>query len=326
MKWFADVAPAESPRPIGDVLTHPFFVKLLLLSFASVYAFFYVDRLALRKGLYGALDARLKRFDAESAGVLRVSGSIFFLCLAGWHFAYSQGFLITPELRSNAAWLPWLHLAMAACALWRMTAPVTGLGIFVLYALAIRDYGWFHLIDYMIFLGIGYFFLVAGVERGNWRKSGFIVLFASTGLTLTWAAIEKFAYPHWTLPLLTARPDMLMGMDPLNYTILAGFMEFNFAFVLLGAASTIGRVIALGLQSVFVLAVFPFGLLDAVGHLMIIAILFVLYFRGPTEARNMLVLREKSLWTEAYFMTGLYALALVLLFLAYYGLHHVYSA
>jgi hypothetical protein len=49
-----------------------------------------------------------------------------------------------------------------------------------------------------------------------------------------------------------------------------------------------------------------------------------MFFRGPTDARNMLVLHAKSVWTEAYFMTGLYALALVVMFLAYYGLHHVF--
>jgi uncharacterized membrane protein len=72
------------------------------------------------------------------------------------------------------------------------------------------------------------------------------------------------------------------------------------------------------------LAIFKFGLLDAIGHLMIIAILFVLFARGPTRAREMLVLREKSVWTETYFMTGLYFLAFAMIFIAYYGLHAVF--
>jgi uncharacterized membrane protein len=66
-----------------------------------------------------------------------------------------------------------------------------------------------------------------------------------------------------------------------------------------------------------------FGLVDAIGHLMIIATLFVLIVRGPTNAREMLVLRDKAVWTEAYFMTGLYFLAFNLIFIAYYGLHHL---
>ena len=70
-------------------------------------------------------------------------------------------------------------------------------------------------------------------------------------------------------------------------------------------------------------AIFEFGLLDAIGHLMIIAILFVLFMRGPTSAREILVLLEKSVAMEMYFMMGLYFLAFVMIFIAYYGLHSV---
>jgi hypothetical protein len=324
VKWFVKTNSADAPRPIGDVIAEPAFVRLLLISLFAMYVFFLVDRLALRKGVMAVLDARLKKLDSSSIWILRIAGAVFFLALAGWHLAKGTSFYLTPELITSASWVPWLQLAVGLCALSSVTAPITGLGVLWLYAAAVADYGLYHLIDYMIFLGIAWFFLVSGIERGAWRKSGFIVLFATTGLTLTWAAIEKFAYPQWTFPLLTANPSMLMGMVPMTYMILAGFIEFNVTFALLGAASILGRIVAFGLLSLFVLAIFEFGLIDAIGHLMIIAILSVMFFRGPTDARNMLVLQAKSLWTEAYFMTGLYALALTVMFLAYYGLHHVF--
>ena len=45
------------------------------------------------------------------------------------------------------------------------------------------------------------------------------------------------------------------------------------------------------------------------------------------KAANFLVLENKSLWTEAYFMSGLYILAFVMIFTAYYGIHaHAYGA
>jgi hypothetical protein len=323
VKWFAASAiPSEMPRPIGDVLTEPVFIRLLLISLAAMYVFFLVDRLALRKGVMAELDARLRKLDLPSIWIMRVCGAIFFVALAGWHFVNGTSFYLTPELRTSAPWVPWLQLAIGLCALSRATVPITGIGMLLLYAAAVVDYGVYHLIDYMIFLGVAYFYLVTR-QPGAWCRSGFIVLFAATGLTLTWAAIEKFAYPQWTYPILTAKPGMLMGMDPMTYMILAGFVEFNITFVLLGAGSMLGRFIAFGLQAVFILAIFEFGPIDAIGHLMIIAILFVLFFRGPTDARNMLVLNDKAMWTEAYFMTGLYTFALVMMFLAYYGLHHV---
>jgi hypothetical protein len=147
-----------------------------------------------------------------------------------------------------------------------------------------------------------------------------------TGINFLWLTIEKFAYPHWTYPLLEENPDLLMGMDPTFYMILAGYVEAVIIFTLLGAASIATRIIALGFQALFVLAIFKFGLIDAVGHLMIIAILFVLVVRGPTEARKILVLETKSPQMEAYFMTGLYYLAFVNAFLLYYGLHYLLVA
>ena len=220
--------------------------------------------------------------------------------------------------------IPWFQLALAVCALFRRTLPAVGVGLLLLYVLAVRTYGLFHLLDYIIFLGLGYFFTVVNIKRGKWRQSAFVVLFAGTGITLLWAAMEKFAYPQWTYPVLQSHPHMLLGMQPATYMILAGFMEFGVAFILLGAASIVGRLVALGLQLIFMLAIFKFGLLDAVGHLMIIAILFVLFVRGPTSAREILVLKEKSVWMETYFMTGLYFLAFVVIFISYYGLHSVF--
>ena len=64
-------------------------------------------------------------------------------------------------------------------------------------------------------------------------------------------------------------------------------------------------------------------MIDAVGHLLIIAILFVLAVRGPTEGRNILALDQKSIATEVYFMMGNYIFYFVLVFLAYYGLHYL---
>jgi len=323
VKWFAPFDVKAVPKPIGEVLNGTF-IKFFLVSVVLVFGFFLADRTMYRRGILRALDERLKRLDDFSILILRVSAAIFFISVWGWHQAYGTAFYVTPELRTSVAFVPWLQLGLAVCALLPWTLPAVGIGIFLLFGLALRDYPFFHLLDYFIFLGLGYFFIVANIKHGKWRQSGFVVLFAATGITLLWAALEKFAYPEWTYTILLTHSDMLMGLRPETYMVLAGFMEFGLAFVLLGAASIAGRLVAIGLQMVFMLAIFKFGLLDAIGHLMIIAILFVLFMRGPTRAREMLVLREKSVWTETYFMTGLYFLAFAMIFIAYYGLHAVF--
>ncbi|HEY0427605.1 MAG TPA: hypothetical protein VGC76_07460 [Pyrinomonadaceae bacterium] len=320
VKWFVEFDVSKSPKPIGEVLSGDF-VKMFLLSAAGVYVFFLLDRYLYEKGILAEFDKKMKMFDDRANLIMRVAAGIFFLSLFVWYQVYGTSFYLTPELKTTAFYVPWLHLVMALCVVVRRSAPITGVGVFILYVAAARDYGIFHMLDYMIFLGIGYYLLTSSAKSKNLLKSGLVVLFACTGLTLIWASIEKFAYADWTNPLFEKNPQMLMGMTPARFMMTSGFVEFFVTFILLGAVSVVGRLISLGFLSIFVLAVVQFGIVDAIGHLMIVAILFVLIVRGPTDAREMLILWDKSLFTEAYFMTGLYFLAFVMIFILYYGIH-----
>ena len=322
VKWFGHYDITEPPLPVDQVLTKPF-IYLFLISVFSIYLFFLADRAAYRKGYFIKFDQKARELNRFSVFFLRICAGIFFVSLAVYHAVTHDKFLITPELKTTQTVIPYLQLVIGLCALLRSATPFIGIGIIALYIDAAFFYGVYHLLDYFIFLGIAYFFLVAHRKSDQWKQSGFIILYATTGITLLWAAIEKFAYPYWSYPLLEGHPGLLMGLSPSGFMLSSGFMEFALTFVLLSAASILGRALALGLEAIFVLAIIPFGLLDAVGHLMIIAILLVLLIRGPTGARGMLILNEKSVWTEAYFMTGLYLLAFVMFFLMYYGFHYL---
>jgi len=321
VKWFVEYDVTKPPLPIGEVLDG-IFVKMFLASVAACYLFFLADRFIYEAGYLAEFDKKLKLFDNLAGYIMRGAASVFFFALFLWYLNFGTTFYLTPELKTTDAHIPWVHLVMALCVLSRHTAPITGIGIFFLYVSAAFDYGLFHILDYLIFLGIGYYLTVSNTKSKGWLKSGFVVLFACTGLTLIWASVEKFAYADWTNPLFNEKPHTLMGLTPAVFMKLSGFMEFFNTFILLGAVSVVGRLVSLGLMSIFVLAVFEFGIVDAIGHLMIVAILFVLIVRGPTSARDMLVLPDKSLFTEAYFMTGLYFLAFVMIFILYYGIHH----
>ncbi len=252
---------------------------------------------------------------------MRGSASVVFLAL----FIYGlidKSVYLTPELHTDLAIVKWLHLFMAIAAWYRPTTPVVGIGIFILYGMGIVQYGLFHMLDYLIFLGIGVYFTLS-LLSGSWIKFRYVTLYAATGITLLWASVEKWGYPDWTYPLLRKDPSILMGLNPEFYMLFAGFIEFNITFILLSTVSSFSRLIALGLNGVFILAIYKFGMIDAIGHLMIIAVLVILVVRGPTSARYFLVLSDKGLWAEAYFMTGLYILAFNIIFIAYYGLYNL---
>src|SRR6266852_1560094 len=93
------------------------------------------------------------------------------------------------------------NFVWASAHYFEFACPSLVLGYFRSTACALAKYGLFHLLDYLIFLGLGYFLTVINIRRGAWRQSGFVVLYAATGLTLTWAAIEMFAYPQWSYAL-----------------------------------------------------------------------------------------------------------------------------
>tara|TARA_R110000868_G_scaffold129751_2_gene338846 strand:- start:1192 stop:2319 length:1128 start_codon:yes stop_codon:yes gene_type:complete len=320
IKWFEPFDVSAQPKPLDAVLS-PTFVTFFLISVVLVYLFFVVDRIALRRGVMETFHQRLKVFDGLSILIMRGAAGLFFA--STWAMAIFGGirFYLAPELIADEVWLPWFQLALALCALSRWTTPLLGAGILLLYALALHHYGVFHLIDYLIFPAVAYFFMATASASYGWKKSGFVTLYAVTGINFLWLSIEKFAFPDWTYPLLAKHPALLMGIAPETYMVLAGFVEFVIIFTLLGAASVATRLIAFAFQTLLVLGIFEFGLVDAIGHLMINAVLFVLIVRGPTDARYILVLSTKSPQMEAYFMTGLYYLAFVNAFILYYGLH-----
>lgn len=319
VKWFFPYDLSEPPLPIGEVIT-PAFIYMFLVSTACIYAFFWVDRYFFRTDFMVKQLGGLRINEDQAFWIMRGSASLVFLALFVFGMMGSS-FYLTPELATDNPIVSWAHLAMAAFALFRPTVPLAGVGIFALYGMAMRDYGVFHLLDYLIFVGIAVYFFLSFRTGPTWTRSRYVTLFALAGLTLLWASIEKWGYPGWTYPLLRKDTSLLMGLTPEFYMLLAGFVEFNITFILLSSVSIASRFIALALNAVFILAIFKFGLIDAVGHLMIIAVLLILVARGPTNARYFLVLSDKSLWTEAYFMTGLYMLAFNVVFISYYGLY-----
>lgn len=324
VKWFAPYDIAKPPLPIGDVITETF-IWFFVASLVFIFLFFLIDRFALRQGYLAKFQEKIKIRDAESIDIMRLAIGIFFIWLWAFSVFGNVTVFLTPDLITHSKIVPWLHLGIALCAFFDRTVPLVGFGIFGLFLGAVAQYGPFHMTDYMIFLGMAYFFMVCSVTRWRWKKTGFVILYKSAGITLMWAAIEKFGYPHWTYPMLQDNPGMLLGMTPYNYMLLAGFIEFAVAFLMISAASVLARKIAVGLQALFILAILKFGLIDALGHFMIIVILFILFMRGPTDRiRATMVLREKAIWVDAGFMTALYTFGFVLFFIWYYGFHFYY--
>ena len=104
-----------------------------------------------------------------------------------------------------------MQLGIGVWALDQRTAPLTGLGIATLFVAAVHDYGLFHLLDYLILIGLAYYFAASRMPGPRWMTSRYIALYASTGITLLWASIEKWGYRVMDVSAAGERPGPADG-------------------------------------------------------------------------------------------------------------------
>ncbi len=302
VKWFAPYSVPEQGRPLLEVFDTSFgelfaagiiiFTAVCLLDQTPVGA-------ALRRGI-AAVTAPIR---ARTEQWFRAGTGAFMVAL----FVLGD-VILTPELTTDVALIPWLQMFIALGLFWRSTMPLSAAGIVALYAYGVEKYGIYHLLDYPIFLGLAaYLALVPFNVRIGALRPLDVARWAAS-ITLMWASVEKWAYPQWTYPLLQQHPDLAFNYSPAFYMQAAGFMEFSLAFALLWTP-LVRSLAAAVLAFMFISAVFEFGKIDAIGHLMIVVILITV------GADDQPVARRAALAPIAY------AVALALDFTAYYGIH-----
>lgn len=310
VKWFEPYDVTQSPVPIRGVVTTHF--TLVLAGFALLMAGgFMLDRLAARSG---RRLAGLQRREAAAETTLRAGVGAFFMAL----FAMG-GIILTPELHTEAGWPAWLQFGIAASMLSARACALGGVGILVLYAYGVVQYGVFHLTDYMMFPGIAAYMALTSCTSERLRALRMPILYATVCGSLMWAAIEKWAYPQWTYPLLEARPYLTLGIPADDFMVVAGFVEFALAFYILTGLGLL-RLGIFGLGLIFVSAILDFGRLDAIGHLPTIACLAAMFVHGPTPLHRRLHDARRGFLAEAGRAGAFFATAISVFFAAYYGL------
>ncbi|GAA0586758.1 hypothetical protein GCM10009416_26630 [Craurococcus roseus] len=311
VKWFAPFDVAEPPMPISAVLSGRF--PLVFAGFALLMAAgFLLDRLAAASPRGGAL-ARRGGEEVEER-LLRAGLGAFFVALFT-----AGGAILTPELKTDAAWPAWLQLGIAASMFSPRTCVLGAAGILALYGYGAALYGAFHLADYPVFLGLAAYMALTSCGTGRPRRLRMPILQASLCASLMWAAVEKWAYPQWTFPLLEERPWLLFGVLPSDFMVVAGFVEFAFAFHML-TGFALSRVGILALGAIFGLAILDFGKLDAIGHLPILATMAAMFVHGPTPLQRRLHEIRRGLLAEAHRAGLAFAAAVCVFVSAYYGL------
>jgi hypothetical protein len=304
VKWFAKFDVAEQPVLLEQVISAAFW-KLLFLSLFIFFVAALAERSPLGTHIQDGLDWLTAPIYHHIDVLMRATYAAFFVAL------WAKGHIIlTPELQTTAEWVSWLQLAIAAGMLSRPTMVLSGVGIIVLFGKALSEYGMFHVLDYPIFLGAAIYLILTGSGKSLFGMRPLDVVRYAAALTLMWASIEKWAYPQWTYPVLAAHPEMTLGYDAAFYMTAAGVVEFSLAFAL-AWTPLVRRAAALVLAIMFIMAVFAFGKIDAIGHAPIVIIMIAIVADENRDAHR----------HHAWAVDAWYAVAVAGFIAAYYVVH-----
>ncbi len=269
VKWFCAYNIAGQPVGLENVLC-PDFEFLAGLSVLALMCGCLAEGTFLGEAVLRAMDRATRYLRDNTELMFRAACGFFFVAI----WAYG-GILLTPELKTDSNIVGAIQLGIAAGMLSRRTMPLSAIGIVALYAIAIWQYGIFHLADYPVFLGVAGYLALVGFRRDFFGARPIDVARWTAGVTLMWASIEKWAYPEWSFPLLSTHPQMAMGLDPVFFMRAAGAVEFALAFALMWSP-LVRRVGATILAGMFISAVLEFGKVDLIGHTLIVAALLAI--------------------------------------------------
>jgi hypothetical protein len=305
VKWFCAYDVAGQPVGLENVLC-PDFEMLTGVSILALMTGSVLEGTPLGMAMLEALNRATAWIRNNVETIARAACAAFFISI--WAMG---GVLLTPELKTDSTLVGVIQLGIAAGMLSRRTMPLSALGIFVLYGIAIDTYGLFHLADYPVFLGFAVFLALTGLQTNLFGARPIDILRWAAGITLMWASIEKWAYPEWSYPLFIVHPTMSLGFTPDFYMRAAGAVEFALAFSLIWTP-LVRRIGAIMLAAMFISACFPFGKIDMIGHSLIIVALFAII---ADDART------KVSWRRSWWVPFAYASSLALFLGAYYFAH-----
>ncbi len=314
VKWFAPYVVGNAPAPITSTLTNGWFWLGIVLVLAFLAATVFVERSAFGANVSAGLDRVSLPLWSRADDFMRVVIGAFFVAI----FAVG-GVYLTPDLQTPNELVSWIQLVIAALVFSRRTMPLAAAGIIGLWVLALTEYDFFHLLDYLALgVGVAGYLVLASNPEGKWFQHRFAVLRWGVAIALMWSSLEKFAYAEWFYPLVEERPFLTFGMPRDTFIPMAGVAEFTMGFGLL-CTPLIRRLSAIALLVIFTAAVYPFGRIDLVGHALIMGTLFLIA-ADPTPSGFRTPKLAPSLGSVP---AGLMA-AMVIIAGSYWGLHGMF--
>lgn len=267
VKWFTGVMPGE-PEPAREVVNVSFLAAFALVVVTMV-VLTRLNQPLQRLEWVERIHARLDLLKPYTVWLIRIGLAVPLL------FAGFQGYLFHYELVQIPFWASAAQVVLGVLVLAPKLDRFAAAAIAVLYAWGAGHFGIHPLIDYISWLGACYYLVVRGTPFG---ASAIPMLYITTGLSLSWAAIEKWVYPHMALDIIAHHGIPTFGFPPVLFLMLAGWVELGVGYLLI--TGVLNRFLSLVVTGLFVLTSAVFGAKEIVGHWQLHAVLLVFLAEG----------------------------------------------
>lgn len=308
VKWFSEFDFGHPPRTLPEVLT-PVFFGLTLLSMVVIGSLVVIDRWLEQQPLMRRLEGWLAQYKPNSTNVMRIATGATLL------LAWNNDAFLVPELPIAQPELGWAQFVLVLLLCFCFTTPLAGAGLLGLYLYGLVEFGFFHMLDYLHFAGIGVYLLLSNIKNLRVRALRLPTLYITVGLTLIWLALEKLVYPDWALYILQQNPQLTLGLPPAFFLQSAAFVEISLGYLLL--LGLLSRPLALLITFVFFTTTLVFGKTEIIGHTALHAALIVFLLNGPGTVYPAPITFHRNLPLRVAFGAVNFALVLAVLLVVY---------
>jgi uncharacterized membrane protein YphA (DoxX/SURF4 family) len=317
VKWFSNFSFADLPMTIPEVLT-PTFIALAVLSTVALAVLVLVDRLLTGTEWYERISNWFSFRSENSHIVMRIGLGATLL------MAWQADSLLVPRLPVEQVWLGWLQFLLIFFLFFRQTTPLAGWGTAFLYVIGVVQFGWFYMLDYVLFIGVAFFLIFDRHPSMSVRGLTLPALYFTTGFSLIWVGLEKLFYPQWGLYILQQNPQLALGFPIDFFLVGAAFVELVLGYLLI--IGLLERPLALLVTLVFFMTTMVFGKVEVIGHTIVHASLVVFLLEGPGDIYKAPITFHRRTAMRMAFASVNFVLVLGLLFFPYaWGAHAEYE-
>ncbi len=266
VKWFTEEE--DVPLVMQEVIT-PEFLFWLSVTLVGLLVSSIFNEPLQRIGFIRRIHLILDRLKPWLTMILRIGLGLSLM------FQLFTSAYLAPELITDEVWVKVL-LVIAILALFnKRTLGLTGVILLVLYGTAVYEHGWFHILDYVFYIGISYYLFVSETK---WKATATPVLYLLTGFSLAWVGLEKMVLPQLAYHIVEQFHVPTFGFSVEAFVLISAFIELGLAWTFI--VGILNRFISIIVTLVFITTTTVFGFTEIVGHTVIHTLLIMFLIEG----------------------------------------------